>query len=190
MKSSESYAVVLKADHEQFRVTLLDQEIGKVRAIFFGTVSPGMVVRLHINTKTQMPYATLLEIIASPMALARLDIWWLHTMLALINTSVPLGSGIGPLYEQLVWLCQKDMPLDKELQMRYCAKIITTLGLQRVVDQLCTLCMHSLQVTSVDKLKSIALDSECSLRLAEWVTGSIEEHVGSFFAPYVRTKDY
>ena len=97
MKLSESYAVILKTDHEQFRITLLDEQMGKVRALFFGVTSPGMVVRITLNTKTQMPSASLVEIVSSPIALARADIWWLHSVLALINASVPLGSGIGPL---------------------------------------------------------------------------------------------
>jgi hypothetical protein len=190
MKQSESYAVVLKSDHEQFRITVLDCQLGKVRAIFFGTVSPGMVIRVQINTKTHMPHLTLLEIMAAPMALARSDIWWFHMMLALIDLSVPLGSGVGSLYEQLVWLSYEDMPLDKQLQMRYCAKIMTTLGLQRMVDQLCTVCMHALQVTSVDKLESLPLDSECSSRLAQWVAGSLEQHIGSPLVAYMHTKNY
>lgn len=189
MKQTESYAVVLRADHEQYRVTVLDAQLGKVRAVFFGVVSPGMVVRVQINTKTHIPAVSLLEIIEAPFALARSDIWWLHTILALVDASVPLSSGIGLLYEQLLWLCRADTPLDKQLQMRYCAKMITTLGLQRVMDQLCTRCMHSLQVTSVDNLQALSLDSECSSRLATWVIGSIEEHVGSSLAPSLCTKD-
>ncbi len=189
MKLQESYAVVLRADHDQFRITLLSEHMGKVRALFFGTLSAGMVVRVQINTKTQMPMVSLLEIIAAPLMIARSDIWWLHTIFALIEASVPLGSGLGAVYEQLLWLCKTDTVLDKQLQIRYCAKIITTLGLQRAIDQLCTLCMHSLHVTSVDNLCAVSLDSECASRLATWVAGSIEEHVGSAFVPYVCTKD-
>jgi len=187
MKHCESYAVVLKHDPELFRITVLDNQLGKVRALFFGAASPGMIVRVHINTKTHMPQLSLFEIMAAPMTLARCDIWWFHMMLALIDLSVPLGSGIGPLYEQLAWLCYEDIPLDKQLQMRYCAKIMTTLGLQRALNQLCAPCMHALQVTSVDNLGSIPLDSECSSRLAQWVIGSIEEQVGSSLVAYMHT---
>lgn len=189
MKLQDSYAVVLRADHDRYRITLLNEQLGKVRGVFFGTVSAGMIVRVQVNMKMQMPMVSLLEIVAAPFMLARADIWWLHTILALVDASVPLGSGVGHLYEQLVWLCKTDTVLDKQLQIRYCAKMITTLGLQRAVDQLCTLCMHLLHVTSVDNLRAVSLDSECASRLTTWVAGSIEEHVGLAFVPYMCTKD-
>lgn len=187
LKQSTSYAVVLRADHEQFRVTLLDRELGKIRALFFGLVSPGMVVRVQLNTKTHLPHASLLEIMASPMALARSDIWWFHALLALIDTVVPLGSGIGPLYEQLLWLCYRDIPLDNQLQMRYGAKMITILGLQPAANQLCTVCTHALQRAPVGDLQYVELDAECAAQLGAWVIRQVEEHIGpSFFTLRVR----
>ena len=190
MGNAESYGVILKTENEQFRVTIFDEYKGKVKAIFFGSVSPGMIVRTRMTQTTHIPHLQLMEIITAPMLLARTNIWWFHMILALIDASVPYGSGIGPLYEQLVWLCQHDEALDKELQMRYCAKIITTLGLQTVIGRLCTRCMHRLHITSVDKLTELALDSECSLRLAEWITHSIEESIGSSLQFYMQHTHY
>lgn len=189
MVTSESYAIVLRTDPERFRITVFDQYKGKVRAAFFGELSPGMVIRVHIVTKTHLPQIQLKEIVGSPCVIARANIWWLHTLFGLLDACVPLGSGVGPLYEQVLWLCMRDVLVDNQLQMRYCAKIVTTLGLHRTLHQLCKSCVYALHTTSVDNLESLNLDSECSLRLADWVKCSIEEHVGSSFVEYMQNSN-
>lgn len=190
MRAAESYGIILKTEPEQFRATLFDEQKGKVKLIFFGAASPGMIIRARIQQTTHIPQLQLIEIISAPLALARANIWWFHMILALIDACVPYGSGIGPLYDQLIWLCQTDLPLDKELQMRYCAKIITTLGLQTLVGSLCTLCMHRLHATPVDRLTDLALDSECSLRLATWINRSIEEYISPSLNLYMQHTHY
>lgn len=187
---TDSAAIVLRTDLEQFRVTLFDAQRGKIRAVFFDTVSPGMIIKIHITSKNPLPHAQLKEILEVPLQQGRVDIWWFHMVLSLIDTAVPLGSGIGPLYEQLTWLCSRDQALDKRLQIRYCAKIITTLGLQSVLGQLCNRCMSSLHTTTVDDLGNLSFDSTCSTHLAAWVTHSMKEHVGPSFVLYMQNKDY
>lgn len=186
MIAPESYGIIVKTEPEQFRATIFDEYKGKLKAVFFGTASPGMIVRMRITETNHMPQIQLLEILAAPMALARNNIWWLHMILALIDTCVPLGSGAGPLYEQLLWLCLTDTALDKELQMRYCAKMIATLGLHTTVEPLCAACMHKLHRVGIDKLAALAFDISCASRLKAWINHSLKDHIGPSLELYMQ----
>ena len=166
MIAPESYGII-ETDPEQFRATILDNTKGNCVRFFWNRFTR------HDGTyagNRRNPHANPLhEILSAPMALARTNIWWLHTILALIDTCVPFGSGVGPLYEQLLWLCLTDTALDKELQMRYCAKMIATLGCTSS-EPLCGACMHELQVALTNLV--LSLDSYSCALLKGWMAHS------------------
>jgi hypothetical protein len=175
--------IVLRAYHERSRITLLDGLQGKIKGLCFSKISPGTVVHYRITPSATLPHIHIQEIIAVPFNSARHNIWWLHFMIALIDAYVPLGSGIGEIYNQFLWLCTIDPMMDNMLQMRYCAKLLVTLGLHASLKRLCEHCIAALHYTAVNNLSNLLLDSECTVQLSIWIHQSIREHGGTDIIP-------
>lgn len=190
MAYEESRAIILKADPEQFRVTVLDEQRGKVRAIFFGTLSAGTLLRATLTPHSSIPTLRCLEMVAMPCVLARTHIGWLHLILALVDACVPAGGGIGTLFDQIAWLCSAPLTLDKSLQILYCAKMVVSLGLHANNDGICEHCIYILHATRVDTLHQMALHDACASQLVEWISSSIKHHVGSGMVPYIYNTHY
>jgi hypothetical protein len=178
-------AIVLHAQRDRSRITILDSTQGKNIFLCSDYLSAGSYIMYRISSIQGVARLILHDVFAIPLKLAAFALPFLHHVLELCDFGIPLGSHIPEVYDFLVWLCTEvKMPETHFRQELFVAKILMILGLHATRLSLCHLCTLRIHRVSVDTFDALDLDLQCTERLQLWIVSCLEEHVST---PLLRT---
>jgi hypothetical protein len=170
--------IILRLDQEKQRITVLDSLDGKNIFLCSAYVPICSYIMYTVLNRPGISRLIVHELCGVPLKLAAHDLSFLHQVIALCNSGMPLGLAIQEVYDLLVWLClEVNIPKKQAQKDLFLTKLLMILGMQTTRLSLCERCVYTIHQMSVDTFDTLALDLDCLTRLQAWIQQCMDEHV-------------
>ncbi len=172
-------AIILKTFlGKSSKITLFDQEFGKINAVYAGTdIYAGALLEYIAINKGHIFFLKEVEIINAPLAIAREDILFVHHILELVYLCAPEHQRLPEIFELLQWLYNTQWQYHSmNIKKLFVLKLFLLLGIysENLVRQAPYL--YQLLAEPIDIIATHALDLEIKQLLDHWLYECAASH--------------
>lgn len=179
MYAEKNKAIVLKTYLPQkYKLCVLDSDLGKVMTVPNRSDIGNGALILYFPREQQMLYFMHgIEIIDSPLMLAKEDILFIHHVLELCYFFVPIGERVPQLFVLLMALYTSQTLLHTIIAKKvFLFQFFACLGLYPEGARFQTPYFHQLAMASIDNIALSPIDLVIEQELDEWLRSCIALH--------------
>jgi hypothetical protein len=171
--------IVLKSWHTtKCKLALLDMRYGRIDASSYKSIhSPGLLLSYTLESVRGRLMISDVMIENSPLYLAQEDILFLHHVLELCSTLIPIGSCTQGIFALLLTLYESHHQLQaRQHKKLFIFKLLALLGIASCHYHMRVLTLHQLHTISIDTSMKESLHLESEKDLDNWLQHTIAEY--------------
>jgi hypothetical protein len=179
MYAEKNKAIVLKSYLPgKYKLCVLDQDLGKVMTVpNRQDIGNGALILYHPREQQMLYFMHGIEIIDSPLVLAKEDILFVHHVLELCYFFLPLGDSVPEVFALLMALYTSQALLHTVVAKKvFLFQFFACLGLYPEGSRFQTPYFHQLALLSIDNIALHPIDLVIEHELDEWLRSCIALH--------------
>ncbi|MDP3889214.1 MAG: hypothetical protein Q8Q25_01570 [bacterium] len=159
------------------KIALFDQKLGRIDGIFFESeMILGSLLNYFLKKRADNYFLDNYEIIDMPLAIARLDLLFVHHVLELCYYFIPLGSTSDNVFSLLMLLYTKDYVWTSLIKKIFLFKLLTIIGFYPEHPLLHKASMQYLLIMPIDKIVEEQINLDCEKDLHNWLRFCMAHH--------------
>ena len=161
-----------------YKVAILDKEMGRIDAVLFKRdISPGIVIQYGLRVQRINALVEDIDIINSPLLLARADLLFLHHVLEICFHFIPVGSCTDGIFDLLCYLYQlNNEQCSNVFKKVFLFKLFTIIGYYPDAQHMSRVVMHKLVSMPMEDVSFLVASSELERGLNDWLRQCIAQH--------------
>ena len=171
--------IVLRSWHtKKSKIALLDRQYGRIdTSSYIAIDSAGLLLSYTIDQVRGRLIITDVMIESSPLYLAQEDILFLHHVLELCSTFIPVGSCTQGIFPLLLTLYKpRDYLQARQYKKFFIFKLLAVLGIGSSHYHMRVLTLHQLHTIAIDTFVEESLHLESEKDLDSWLLHTIAEY--------------
>lgn len=178
----DSIGVVLNyVAFSKYKIALLDKKCGRIEGILSGfDVHSGALITYNSHHNKSQYFISDIKMQLMPLALARIDMLFLHHVVELVYYFAPVGSCVEGVFDLLMFFYVVEHEwMSMQFKKFFLLKLLTTLGIIPELEHISTSYISQLSQLDVKQFDISLIDYAGEKQLDRWLWSCVYQH------PYV-----